>query len=155
MSRLDASLNDLNLGEKTPHKARSAMGIGIPTIVTIMVVLLLTTFAVLSLVSARSDLQLSQMSVDSAQNYYKADGQATEWYAKLCDELAARDFNARAGDFVKKKYSATDSKTGGLRVSEQFVIDQNRELAVTVKINAEGKPEIIQWQVTLVADDEE
>jgi hypothetical protein len=57
--------------------------VGLSTLVTIMVTVLLTTFAVLTLVSARADLKLSSMAITSTQNYYVADGEAEEWLAKV------------------------------------------------------------------------
>jgi hypothetical protein len=160
MSSFDGNLGDVNLEQKRAHKTRSAMGVGIPTIVTILVVLMFTSFAVLSLVSARSDLNLSRMAADSAQAYYKADSQAVLWYAQLNDSLEKQQINPQVGisaaniAALKQNYTVSDKKGGGLRISEQFALDTNRELAVTVKIDTKGKPEIIQWQTTLIADDE-
>ncbi|MDR1016100.1 MAG: hypothetical protein LBL67_01335 [Coriobacteriales bacterium] len=68
-------------------KAQTAFGMGIPTLLTILVVVLMTTFAVLALVSAKADRSLSTQAAAYDAAYYAADGQATAWLARLQQSL--------------------------------------------------------------------
>ncbi|MDR2035614.1 MAG: hypothetical protein LBP91_02935, partial [Coriobacteriales bacterium] len=119
------------------HKKRSALGIGITTLVTIIVVVLLTAFAVLSLVSARSNLKLSEMALTQTEKYYAADNEATVWYAEL-DAFAAT--LAGAPDEYEEQlrgggYDASVTNEGELRVSKGFNINEHRTLMVTIAVN--------------------
>ncbi len=129
-------------------KKRSALGIGVTTLVTILVVLLLAAFAVLSLVSARSNLGLSQMATDQAQLYYAADSEATIWYAEL-DVFAAHMAGEPASfqaQLSQAGYTAQTTDSGELRVTEGFSINENRTLMVTIEVNDDRTTTIRQWQ---------
>ena len=53
--------------------SRSAISVGTTTLVLIFVLLCLLTFSVLSLVSARANMRLSQKSADRTTAYYEAE----------------------------------------------------------------------------------
>ena len=144
-------------------KPRSAIGVGIATLVTILVAVLLTTFSVLAFVTARADLRLSNKAVESTQSYYIADGQAEEWLAELDAHVVegeggtlwilAGDFAAALADAGYKAATSTDgTSTGGAStdervvVKESFSIDDRRELVVEVAINKDGGLDILRWQ---------
>jgi hypothetical protein len=122
------------------------MGVGVTTLVTIMVVMLLTAFSVLTLVSARSDLRLSTMAAEAAQQYYAADGVAEEWYAGLCAYLEDTQSADWEHSLTEAGYEVSRTESGVLCVTEQFALGTNRQLNVTVAVNKDGKPTIIQWQ---------
>jgi len=116
-------------------KPRSAVGLGITTLVTIMVVVLLTTFSVLALVSARSDLKLSTMAQESARQYYAANAAAERW-------LAEQDSAPLPpGDQEPQP------------ISQSFAIDDNRQLQVTILRNADGTITIQQWQTVATSSE--
>jgi hypothetical protein len=94
-----------------PKKQRSAMGIGVTTLVTILVVMLLATFSVLSLVSARSDLNLSEMTIRSASDYYDANNEATRWYAQL-DAICVANSAAAANNGASASAGAAGANNG-------------------------------------------
>lgn len=54
------------------------LGVGTSSILLIFVLLCMITFAVLSLVSARSDYRLSQKNAEHIQDYYQAENKANE-----------------------------------------------------------------------------
>lgn len=64
----------------------SVYAIGTPTIVVVLIVLCLITFAALSLVSAKADYKLSKTYAESTNYYYKASGKAQ----KKIKEIDAR-----------------------------------------------------------------
>jgi flagellar basal body-associated protein FliL len=132
----------------TRTQKRSALGVGIITLVTIMVVLLLAAFSVLSLVSARSDLRLSEMSTTQVQSYYAADSEATAWYAEL-DAFAAQLSGSPESyeeQLTLAGYLAESTADGELRVSRGFAINDTRTLMVTIAVNDERTTTIRQWQ---------
>lgn len=135
-------------GTREQGKKRSALGIGVTTLVTIMVVLLLVAFAVLSLVSARSNLELSQRATTQTQLYYAADSEATVWYAAL-DTFAAtmggapNDF---AEQLVQAGYEVEVVESGELRVIKSFAINTSRTLMVTITVNDDKTTTVRQWQ---------
>lgn len=137
---------DLAQGEKP--KKRSALGVGVTTLVTIMVILLLAAFAVLSLVSAQSNHRLAQMASDSAQMYYNADSEATLWYAEL--DAMASELQGSAATYAQQLeqagYTTQITDDGELRVSESFSISESRLLVVTIAINDDTTTTIRQWQ---------
>ncbi|MDR1359287.1 MAG: hypothetical protein LBJ48_08080 [Coriobacteriales bacterium] len=130
-----------------PQK-RSALGIGVTTLVTILVVLLLATFSVLSLVLARSNLELSQRAATQAQSYYAADSEATVWYAAL-DTFAATMEGAPT-DFAEQLkeagYEPQTSDAGELVLTQGFAINDQRTLMVTIAVNSDKTTTIRQWQ---------
>lgn len=72
----------------------SPMGVGVLTILTILLVLMLAIFSALTFASARADLSLSQINGDTVSAYYKADSKATamahEFALGLDEQLEAR-----------------------------------------------------------------
>lgn len=142
---LPSAVSDDAVGQA---KKRSAFGIGITTLVTIMVVLLLLVFSVLSLVSARSNMHLTQMATDRAQQYYAADGEATVWYAEL-DTFVARlegEPDGYTEQLSLAGYAVEVTDTDELRVTNSFAIDKSRMLVVTVAVNEDKTTTIRQWQ---------
>lgn len=152
------------------RRKRSALGVGVTTLVTVIVVLLLTAFAVLSLVSARSNLRLSEMAIEQTQNYYAADYEALSWYAELdafaaaldgepsefADQLRSAGYEVEivtqsstgdenASEVTGSDQGSTDTR-GELRVANRFTIQENQSLMVTVTVNDDRTTTIRQWQ---------
>lgn len=71
----------------------SPIGVGVLTILTVLLVLTLAVFSALTYTSARADLALSQRNADMVTAYYAADSQARRLQAEfaqgLDDELEA------------------------------------------------------------------
>ena len=126
-------------------KPRSAIGIGITTLVTIIVAVLLTTFAVLTLVTARADLRLSNKAIESTQNYYAADSLAELWLAEL-DDFFSKDHEDLAVAIALAKYKVDTASDGRMLVFEQFVIDDKRYLLVEVAVDSYGNLDILTWK---------
>ena len=79
---------------KAPPKGREEVrgiskgaGVGMASILLIVLVLAFTTFGVLSLVSAVTDLKMSRKALDTASAYYQAEGRLQEQLAQLDGEL--------------------------------------------------------------------
>jgi hypothetical protein len=125
---------------------RSAMGVGVTTIVTVLVVLLLTAFAVLTLASARQDLGLSEIAVDAAADYYAADGEARSWYAGLAQATAGTSAEDRMAVLQAAGYQPNVGDDNSILVSKAFEIGGVRSLAVEVSIDAQGGLTVTRWQ---------
>ena len=129
-------------------KRRSALGVGATTLVTIVTVLLLVTLSVLSLVSARSNLELSQMVVEQAKSYYDADREATVWYANL--DTFVGTLNGEESAFAEQLreagYEIQEADNTELRVIKSFTVHDTQTLMVSVQINGDKTTTIRQWQ---------
>ena len=68
---------------------RSAASVGITSLVLIFVMLCLLTFSVLSLVSARADLRLSQRSAARTSAYYDAENRASDILLSVIENTEA------------------------------------------------------------------
>jgi hypothetical protein len=127
--------------------SRSAVGVGLSTLVTVMVAVLLTTFSVLALAQARADLRLSERVVASTQGYYAADGQAEQWLAQLDAFVQGAQGDPVAG-LGAAGYEVVSSQEGQAVVFEVFVIDEHRDLVVEVAVDKAGRIDILRWQST-------
>ncbi|WMJ22325.1 hypothetical protein RBG61_10030 [Paludicola sp. MB14-C6] len=78
---------------KSSHKVK--ISVGATTILMIFVVLCLTTFAVLSFLTARSDLKLTSKSVTATKEYYQADAKVEEWLGSVDDFLSLASKSAK------------------------------------------------------------
>ena len=61
--------------------AASPVGVGVISVITVLLVLTLSLFAALSVATAQADLALSRKNADTVTAYYQADAQAAELYA--------------------------------------------------------------------------
>jgi hypothetical protein len=121
------------------------MGVGIATLVTIMVAVLLTTFSVLTLVTASADLRLSNKTVESVHNYYKADSAAEEWLA----EMDADGWLSVVTDSSQRYIPSESIDDDHMKISHEFPIDDLRVLTVEVIIDRDGSIDILKWQSNL------
>jgi hypothetical protein len=113
-----------------------------------MVAVLLTTFSVLALVSARADLRLSDKAVSSTQSYYAADSEAQRWLADV--DVFVREGHADLeGELAAAGYQPLTTDDGLVGLAESFSIDDNRELAVEITLDRTGEIDILRWQTTL------
>jgi|GEM_PF-154035 len=65
------------------HKSYPVLSIGFSSILTVFIILSLTVFAMLSVVSAGSDARLTRQAVEQTDAYYNASNQAEEIYAQI------------------------------------------------------------------------
>lgn len=61
-------------------KRGAPVGIGLASLFTVLLVLVLAVFSALTLTTARADLALSRINAETAKAYYAADAQAVERY---------------------------------------------------------------------------
>ena len=105
-------------------RKRGFTGAGLSTILLVFVMLCLIVFSVLSLSTARADLEMSQKVADRTKAYYQAQSRASE-RLKAIDAVLARQYNE------------TDKKASYLQ-GAQTVLRQEQDLSVTEMENGQG-----------------
>ena len=109
----------------------SPFGVGIITIITVLLVLTLSIFAALTFSSARADLALSEINAQTVQNYSAADALAAEHYAQF----------------------ASGSRES---LEDSIPIDENQSLHLHLERDADGRVVILAWETvpeTIEEDD--
>lgn len=140
-------------------KRVTGVNVGGASILVIFVLLCLTTFATLSLISANADYALSQKAAQSVSEYYGASAEAESLLAQL-DECLAQSFGDRAR---AKTRIAELAVVSGLAIDftgdeVQYIIPAGdvRVLKVTLGINFEDtdSPRFTrrEWKIINTAD---
>lgn len=111
---------------RTPDSRRSIISTGTTTIVLIFVLLCLLTFSVLSLVSARANLRLSQKSADRTSAYYEAENLANDILIRV-NECLVKNQDQEEETFLKNVRSE-------LAESEEITFTDDRTLAWSVPL---------------------
>jgi len=133
-----------------PFGNRTGIGVGITTLVTILVVLLLTTFSIMTLASARYDYRLSTLTADATAGYYAADREACRWVAEVKTIIENRPQAEWSEAVLSTEENVSvqridDAQAEALIVYCEFEIDTNLMLEVRVVITGNGELTIIDW----------
>lgn len=126
-------------------KRGAGINVGGASILVIFIILCLTTFATLSLVSANADLRLTEKAAKATTEYYAADTRAEETLALIDAMLQDRRLlaagpEAYASAVIGGLPSAAPNVSveppgdGFLTVHFSEPINENQELAVTLRI---------------------
>ncbi len=111
---------------------------GTPSVLILFAVLCLTVFAVLSLLSARSQASLAGKFADAVSAYYAADTQAVEIFDQIC-----------TGNLPECVTVFED--LDGRHYRYDVPIDENQVLSVLVRQLGEAF-EILSWKVSAVSE---
>lgn len=136
------------MSKKSPS---AGIGVGSSSILAIFVVLCLTAFATLSLVSARADAKLTQKSVDAATDYYGADCAAEQRLAELAATVSDTAPEQLSSVLTAAGYSC-DNSSGRLLASYSIPIGELKTLYVQVDPLT---LERLCWQVRPMDDPQE
>lgn len=118
------------------RKIGTGINIGSISILIIFVLLCLTTFATLSLVSANADAKLSNTAADSLSDYYLADARAEEILANIDSKLKDVSFNK-----TKQQYF-NDCITSLSKLSNISTNIENEKLTINYNIKIDDKNEL-------------
>lgn len=130
---------------KQSQGKRGFGSMGASSVLMIFVVLCLTTFGVLSLVSAKADLRLTDKTLAAAEEYYAADAEVEILLSRIDAALAAirRDFDAGAGleDDYWRLTSQQLQQIDGVSADEKNVsfsvpVGEFREIAVSLSLHS-------------------
>jgi hypothetical protein len=137
-------------------KRQFGVGIGASSLLVVFVVLCLTTFAALSLVSARADRSLAQRSAQASQAYYAADLEAERWLSGLVNALENH------GDWERvlgNRGAVWERQGTAYTVFYSQPISQEKTLKIEVLLTpgGDGKVDWIRqkWQVEVTPQEEE
>lgn len=113
------------------HKASS--GIGGSLILIIFIVLTVTVFSVLTLVSAQNELGTVSRSAEISKNYYTAEKQAAEKCGELKKALSGLTENSDIVSAAIELGASASSDENGVTVSFSIDIDENRSLDTALR----------------------
>lgn len=89
------------------EKKNPLLNVGWSLMLVIFVALLLTTFSVLSAISSKSQLDLSERFANAQQDYYKANNKANEILSDIDNELLKEQL--KGGDSIGYSHNAYNS----------------------------------------------
>ena len=123
---------------KAEQSGGVGMGFGGSTLLLIFGVLCLITFAVLALVSARSDYRLMEKNVGAVKEYYAADGKGEDFLASVDKELKSLRSQCKTeAEFYQKTkdsfsdYYDEDSRT----LSARIEMNQRLHLEIVLRVD--------------------
>lgn len=132
------------------EKSGTGIGVGSSSILVVFVVLCLTAFATLSLVSANSDYKLTKKSATAVQEYYVADCLAEERLVVLATTVKAAAPEALQAELTGAGFPCTTTN-GRLLASYEIPINQTKTLYVQIDPLT---LERLCWQVRPIAAEE-
>lgn len=144
------------------RKHNTGINIGGSSILMIFVLLCLTTFATLSMVSANADYKLTQQTALSTAQYYDADARAEvmlgqiDGYLKSCADLSrsAAEYNRLVVEGISRFTGAQAwAEETGVAIQYEMQVNDTQSLSVQLTTGY-GAPEryaLMQWQVVNTA----
>ena len=123
-------------------KQSSFSSIGITSLVLIFVMLCLLTFSVLSLVTARADLRLSQKNAERTSAYYDAENRANDVLLSVISCIEEYKDSPDASVFYQKFRERLDGQngilfTGADSLEYEVLLDKEQLLSVSLEISYE------------------
>ena len=123
-------------------KQSSFSSIGITSLVLIFVMLCLLTFSVLSLVTARADLRLSQKNAERTSAYYDAENRANDILLSVISCIEEYKDSPDASVFYQKLRERLDGHngilfTGADSLEYEVLLDKEQLLSVSLEISYE------------------
>lgn len=141
---------------RTNIKDSEFQTIGFSSILVVFVMLALSTFTVLTLVSANADYKLTKTMAEGDTAYEEASNRAKTRVAEL-DRLLAERYEtggmlpASAVRRILPEDMAMETSTEGCLVSFTETIDERQDLAVELlipQVPSDGFYQILRWQKT-------
>ncbi|MBC8584725.1 hypothetical protein [Youxingia wuxianensis] len=123
------------------RKRSTGISVGASSILVVFVVLCLTAFATLSLVSANSDYKLTRRTAQAVEEYYAADSRGVECVAQLEEALNSISSQEISAAAVQLGWTSQGSV-----FQRQVPINTSKNLEIEVEYS-NGRIDIIRWQV--------
>lgn len=127
-------------------KGRASSGIGGSLILIIFIVLTVTVFSVLTLVSAQNELGTVNRSAEISKKYYTAEKQAAEKCGELKNALSGLTENSDIVSAAINLGAAASGDGSGVTVSFSIDIDENRSLDTALRAEG-GELNIISCEI--------
>ncbi|MCL2492567.1 MAG: hypothetical protein FWF33_00790 [Clostridiales bacterium] len=138
-----AARRSLVTTKSKPRRRSFGTSMGVTSIIAILVILVLVTFAALSVTTSKADLNLSQRTADSMQAYYKADSAAEEKYAQIAEAVKADP--AGWGSEIAG-LGVTVNGAAAQTITWTQPVDKARNLEIELTVRS-GSVERTRWQV--------
>lgn len=115
----------------TREKAGSSpVGVGVLTVLTVLLVLTLAVFSALTFSTARADLALSRTNADTVSAYYAADAEA----ARMAEEFA---------------------RSGEAELEAELPVNEVQRLSIHLVREADGSVSVLEWKTIPAGQAEE
>lgn len=128
-----------------------SIGVGGASLLLIFVLLSLTTFATLSLVSANADKGMVDRDAQAVTNYYAADSIAEDMLAKIGETVAQTSPNGLVQTLQAIQLEApilVNQEPDGISIAYSLPVDQRRYLYVGLLVQ-DKEIKITEWRVAL------
>lgn len=144
---------------KKKNKKFYPYSLGSCSILLIFVIICLTTFAGLSLVSANSDYKMSQKTAENTTQYYRADHEALLVYSRLkalAENSSFQEFLSACETDINDVDGLLAQQDGKkIKVTYTVPINERQYLEVNVTLEEEHKIQIDCWKVQTKIDESE
>lgn len=104
------------------NRAPSPVGVGALSVMTALLAVTLSVFAVLTLASARADFSLSERAAQAVSAFYAADAQAQQLFSEF-------------------------EQGGESTLEAEVPVDENRTLCIAAQRGPDGRAQVTQWTV--------
>lgn len=138
------------------HKTTPPSGIGLVSLFTVLMVLCIAVFSVLSLVSARADWRITQRNAEAATDYYAADAQAAQIAATLADYVWPEGTQCPTATAVERGLAQLCHLTAqvvasehGLTVSFSLPVDDIRTMDVVIAMPQGGQCQFLSRKLVV------
>lgn len=129
--------------------SRNKVNIGLSSLILIFIVLCLSTFGLLSLSSARGDLELAERGAQAAKEFYEADSKGQQWLAgsdRMLQQMAGRSLEEKLEALAAKPGNGYDEQTG--LIFTEIPMERGESLHIDLELKEGDKRyEIWSWYV--------
>lgn len=131
-------------------KSFPAIGVGVITLFTVLIILCVSVFAVLSVVSARADYRISRRNAQTVSDYYAADLLAARAESYAADVIWQKGgdrpdgdvFEQELGQYLGVSVTARESG-GGITLSFELPAGDDRVLRAELYMPSGGQCELV------------
>ncbi len=136
------------LKPKESTAGTSLVSVGVVSLITFFTIMLLTSFAMLIIMGARSDLLLSEKTSASISGYYEANNIAEEKLAEIHTIYLNSDENTLEDMINNAGFNAVIEDDLPMQVEYSVEIDEDKYLQVQIELPLNPNDEIkrLKWQ---------
>lgn len=120
----------------TAKRHQKTAGIGGALILIIFIVMTITNFSLLTLVSSQNELGAVKKSAEIAANYYNAEKEAAYILSEIKTALANVTDNTEIAKICSEKGAIANTTPDGVEINFKVSIDENRSLLTVININS-------------------
>lgn len=133
------------------------MNIGIISFIIVFIILCLVTFSVLSLVSAQSNLNMTNRSIEHNQEYYQLSSQAEE-KLKDIDDCLYQLYQQSSKENYFQQLDSLKTNIPDLHISEHFIdftiLGENQKLYIQLEVLYPGNQlyQMKSWEIQSIEE---